>query len=253
MTLDLKTADQLLQAVKTKPSLPNPTDEYHPTDENLWKIVLEVASGDRLKYERSGREINAPNGPQGFRNMPHNPNGIAWAVKQYNGFGGHWKSASQDKIPGGLADKGPPKDLDPKQLEMGLKVEMEHTGDKNVAREIALDHLTEDPQYYSKLKVMESKKGWDERLRRMAAGGVDVTSGPDTAEAQKLASEGLLRLAGCVGERHYWDITRVGLRHVQAGLKMDILQRVAELAALRKAYKEGERQRARQGQDCGLC
>lgn len=39
-----------------------------------------------------------------------------------------------------------------KQLEIGIKVEQEHTSNKETAREIALDHLKEDPSYYSKLK-----------------------------------------------------------------------------------------------------
>ena len=39
-----------------------------------------------------------------------------------------------------------------RQLEMGIKVEKEHTKDEKVAREIALDHLGEKPNYYSKLK-----------------------------------------------------------------------------------------------------
>ena len=39
-----------------------------------------------------------------------------------------------------------------RQLEMGIKVEKEHTKDEKIAREIALDHLGEKPNYYSKLK-----------------------------------------------------------------------------------------------------
>lgn len=41
------------------------------------------------------------------------------------------------------------------QLEKGIKVEQEHTSNLDAAREIALDHLGEDPNYYSKLKKME--------------------------------------------------------------------------------------------------
>lgn len=41
------------------------------------------------------------------------------------------------------------------ELEMGLDVEMEHTSDIIVSLEIALDHLTEDPHYYTKLKTIE--------------------------------------------------------------------------------------------------
>lgn len=38
-----------------------------------------------------------------------------------------------------------------KELEQGIKIEHEHTKDNNVARKIALDHLMEHPQYYTKL------------------------------------------------------------------------------------------------------
>jgi hypothetical protein len=44
------------------------------------------------------------------------------------------------------------------QFNMGIKVEMEHTNDKEMAKEIALDHLWEDPFYYSKLRKMETKE-----------------------------------------------------------------------------------------------
>jgi hypothetical protein len=44
------------------------------------------------------------------------------------------------------------KNVDAKQLEMGIKVEMEHTTDPNVAEKIARDHLAEDPEYYTKLR-----------------------------------------------------------------------------------------------------
>jgi hypothetical protein len=42
-----------------------------------------------------------------------------------------------------------------KQLEAGIKVEMEHTNKKAVATEIALDHLNERPDYYQRLKKVE--------------------------------------------------------------------------------------------------
>jgi len=41
------------------------------------------------------------------------------------------------------------------QLEMGIKVEYEHTKDRATAREIALDHLLEMPDYYTRLADME--------------------------------------------------------------------------------------------------
>jgi hypothetical protein len=43
-------------------------------------------------------------------------------------------------------------------LKKGTKVEMEHTKDKKVAEKIAMDHLYEDLEYYTKLKKVESKE-----------------------------------------------------------------------------------------------
>ncbi|MDG1949720.1 MAG: translation initiation factor IF-2 N-terminal domain-containing protein [bacterium] len=77
-----------------------------------------------------------------------------------------------NKIKGGKADKLTVEDIADKfsvpvkdiqsQLKMGEKVEMEHVDDKSVAREIALDHLSEFPDYYSRLNKMEkeAKKEW---------------------------------------------------------------------------------------------
>lgn len=44
------------------------------------------------------------------------------------------------------------------ELKKGISVEMEHTDDKEKAKEIAMDHLMEDPHYYSKLKKVETKE-----------------------------------------------------------------------------------------------
>lgn len=68
-------------------------------------------------------------------------------------------------IPGGIANGMSLEDIAKKhgvdlteleaEYEKGIKVEMEHTGDKNVAMEIARDHLFEDPKYYTKLAKIE--------------------------------------------------------------------------------------------------
>ena len=60
-----------------------------------------------------------------------------------------------------------------KELNMGIEVEMEHTKNKEIAKDIAMDHLFEIPDYYTRLKKMEkdgnikwSKKEIKEALRR---------------------------------------------------------------------------------------
>lgn len=60
-----------------------------------------------------------------------------------------------EKIKGGIGDKRPDSDFDAEQLKSGIKVEMEHTKDPDIAKEIAKDHLSEDPNYYKKLKKIE--------------------------------------------------------------------------------------------------
>lgn len=60
-----------------------------------------------------------------------------------------------DKLKGGIADKIPTKAFDKKLLRKGMSVEKEHSTDPKVQKEIAKDHLAEDPKYYQKLEKIE--------------------------------------------------------------------------------------------------
>ncbi len=51
---------------------------------------------------------------------------------------------------------------DQAELKLGIKVEMEHTTDQEVAVEIAKDHLAEFPKYYSKVLLPAEKEAKDE-------------------------------------------------------------------------------------------
>jgi len=46
--------------------------------------------------------------------------------------------------------------FDPKELLLGISVEMEHTDCPEIALEIAKDHLAEFPDYYTRLRDMEA-------------------------------------------------------------------------------------------------
>jgi hypothetical protein len=83
-----------------------------------------------------------------------------------------------DVVPGGLAKGLSLNDIAEKhsvsvdmmvaEFKKGIAVEMEHTTDRDFAKEITLDHLFEDPKYYDKLKKVEEyidKKG----VERVAA------------------------------------------------------------------------------------
>jgi hypothetical protein len=63
----------------------------------------------------------------------------------------------KDLLKGGKSDKIPPDAFPKDKVRQGAKVESEHTTNKTLAKEIARDHLTEDIEYYTKLKKMEKK------------------------------------------------------------------------------------------------
>jgi len=50
-------------------------------------------------------------------------------------------------------------DVDPSELSMGINVEKEHTPNIAVAKRIALDHLAEIDDYYTRLAEMEEEAG----------------------------------------------------------------------------------------------
>ena len=70
-----------------------------------------------------------------------------------------------DVVPGGLAKglslndiaekHGVSVDMMVGEFKKGIQIEMEHTTDREVAKEITLDHLFEDPKYYDKLAKVE--------------------------------------------------------------------------------------------------
>jgi len=67
------------------------------------------------------------------------------------------KFSDKGLIPGGLADDSDESDFNPEELAKGIKVEMEHTDDEEVAKEISMDHLYESEDYYKFLSKMEKE------------------------------------------------------------------------------------------------
>ena len=67
------------------------------------------------------------------------------------------RSGQKDLLPGGEADNLPDRNFLPAALAEGAKHEHEHTRNDQVAKEIAKDHLQEDPAYYEKQKELEKE------------------------------------------------------------------------------------------------
>jgi hypothetical protein len=116
-----------------------------------------------------------------FSNISLNSSTLGDHMKYKQGF-------QEEKLEGGLADKKTVEDIAKKHkmdvqsinkhLKDGMKVELEHTKDKLKAKEIAMDHLFEDPKYYDKLKKIETKESDDLKLSKndneMVQGIVDI-------------------------------------------------------------------------------
>ena len=92
----------------------------------------------------------------------------------------NWYKKAKE-LPGGLADKKKPSDFNQKELSRGKKIEIEHTKDKELARDIAMDHLEEFPTYYTELDKME------EKLEKKEAGGNPRYPGQMQGDEQRFA------------------------------------------------------------------
>jgi hypothetical protein len=89
----------------------------------------------------------------------------------------------QDEIVGGLADTLSPDDLAEKhgvsiddiqkEIELGIEIELEHTDDPLIAKEIAMDHISEFSDYYSNERygLVSSEKGLEKELDEITSAG----------------------------------------------------------------------------------
>lgn len=110
---------------------------------------------------KSSGELFKTSLDKAFSNISLNQSTLGDHMKYKQGF-------KEEKLEGGVADNKSLSDIAKKhkvdvkllikQFEKGAKVEMEHTDDKENAKEIAMDHLSEDPKYYDKLSKMETNE-----------------------------------------------------------------------------------------------
>jgi len=76
------------------------------------------------------------------------------------------------------------------QMQMGIKVETEHTDDLNIATKIATDHLNEDPHYYTKLAKMEAENEEGDLMKHMKDKGmIDPKATEDTGKYGRTREE----------------------------------------------------------------
>ena len=149
-------------AVKYKPHatlayLPPMSLYKGPKPMGSWKVTeLECWGYDKVRVPLGMTRATQPIGLTRDPIMMRYPSAVPDVVPSRTPMKGKKAVKAEDKLPGGLADKSSPREFNSKELAKGVKVELEHTGDRDLAQEIAMDHLKEDPRYYTKLaKVHE--------------------------------------------------------------------------------------------------
>jgi len=157
---------------------------WYAKHEDKWKKILDIVDSKKPAHEGGGNMYHL----EGNKQPVHQDEIEDVASPQ--------ELNKSDKLKGGLADKRKPEDFDQEQLKAGIKVEMEHTNDPDLAREIAMDHLTEDKDYYKKLKTIEKY----DRVEVTADGKIELDYGSEPLDKKP---------SGSVSEK--WDSIKKAL------------------------------------------
>ena len=127
------------------------------------------------------------------------------------------------------------------QLYIGMKAEMEHTENPDVAKKIALDHLNESPFYYEYLTKMEKQlEGLDvkkhyEQVKDYAKGG---EINPDNKGVKDYFAHGSGNVGGVlVGKRH----SEGGIKAVNKSTNQPLEMEGGEVVITRNAVSDNEK------------
>ena len=106
-------------------------------------------------------------------------------------------SRRPNPVKGGVGDDTKVKDVDPTALAQGEKVELEHTSDPAVARDIAIDHLAElGDRYYENLARMEEKLKATKKTKSSRRSVVAYAAGSFSAPPGGMVARGTYYLGG---------------------------------------------------------
>ena len=135
----------------------------------------------------------------------------------------------EDNIPGGLAKGMTLNDIAEKhgvsvdilvaEFKKGIQTEMEHTTDREMAKEITMDHLFEDPQYYTKLSSVEEYVD-DKGVEHVAAALPQTEEEPIKEEESEETLRGLKEMAMGDLER-IADYAKMILERMGSGQELD--------------------------------
>ncbi len=176
--------------------------EYRDEEVAQWAAAIMREHG---RHKTASHIVTLPKGKREWirdalsRYMQNNPKGefapeVSWVVKGVNAAVGMYDDAAMlesddqlmlDKPTMSLKDIADKHDVSlaelGSQLAMGIQVELEHSNDRKIAKEIALDHLMELPDYYTRLDKMEDEGEADLGEEGVGVGGGAAAVGGEAA------------------------------------------------------------------------
>jgi hypothetical protein len=141
--IDMQTQD----SKKTKDI--NPPSESERIKNDFESGRKDHNAGYYDKWYRWNRKDNGRAYDDGFNSVAGKPVQIIEAM--------HDSKTKDADLPVGKHNADPDDKFNAEELAMGIKIEMEHTDDLDIAKAIAKDHLNEVPDYYSRLTKMEEE------------------------------------------------------------------------------------------------
>jgi hypothetical protein len=188
-------------------------DLYKPNGEKTRKhLALLIWGHNPKKYDMGGNIISLPDTSSEFERLKD--------ILDQQGYVLSKKDAHLLKVAPSLEQieqkHGVNRQYLEEQLQMGIKEEMEHTDNPEVAQTIALHHLYEDYSYYTHLEEMMQKAKEEEEYERGIEEIIETKSmkkGGEIDPDNKQIKEAMTHKSGSAGG------LLVGNRHSEGGIK----------------------------------
>jgi hypothetical protein len=135
-------------------------NEQMTRSEFLWHVRRNPEYQDMITNTMSFEDTVSKLKGKGHLSTNNNSGGMSKGFNFFSAFKALNESLTEgkkQKIKGGKGDKLTADDVNYYEFTKGWKHELEHTDDIDKAKEIAIDHLAEDPNYYTRLEMIEYK------------------------------------------------------------------------------------------------
>lgn len=197
-----------VQLVKKAAAAMSDGEGKTPTEQDKASIREWIAKHDKAKDEDFHAFV------EGMGLNVHKAEGVVYEMANELAKKAEAGKSTSDIVSGGRADRASASDYPSAQISKGIKVEKEHTNNPELAKQIAMDHLEEFPDYYTRLDKMEeeAKKAIKKeamRLIKMGGPGSDLALQDMTKAASLENIKRAARGEGYAEENPHGELVRM--------------------------------------------